>query len=408
MGTKRHMVDHVRDAVLSVEPSGKLVDLFSGMGTVAARMQEDMPVVLNDAMHFTAALARARFLGGARTSTWQDAVQRLRPAFDQQLAYLSSRYHETLAAERAALRGSQADLVAYMAAVKHAANSAERRRAAHQAAESSGESHYQLVAIYFAGGYFSMRQSVALDALRAAIDEDGVLEDRDWLLAAWLGAASLAVNAPGHTAQYLSAGSAAGYKRVLRAWTHDVLDDFAQGLRDVQQLGSQTWRTANEVRVGDALAAVAAGNLSGIGVVYADPPYTRDHYSRFYHVYETMYRYDFPDAKGQGRTRSDGFVSAFSSKRAVASAFHGLFRSVSRMKVPLVVSYPSAGLLQQAGHSVEAIATQHKFAVELRQVDAQHSTLGASRGASRVEAVEHLFVCRPLDAKPGQANTLTL
>src|SRR5690606_9601707 len=29
--------------------------------------------------------------------------------------------------------------------------------------------------------------------------------------------------------------------------------------------------------------------------VYADPPYTRDHYSRYYHVLETMSLHDEPD-----------------------------------------------------------------------------------------------------------------
>ena len=29
-------------------------------------------------------------------------------------------------------------------------------------------------------------------------------------------------------------------------------------------------------------------------IVYADPPYTRDHYSRFYHVLETISLFDSP------------------------------------------------------------------------------------------------------------------
>ncbi len=36
-------------------------------------------------------------------------------------------------------------------------------------------------------------------------------------------------------------------------------------------------------------------NLSDdVRVVYADPPYTRDHYSRFYHGLETLSLRDFP------------------------------------------------------------------------------------------------------------------
>ncbi|MDF2991439.1 MAG: site-specific DNA-methyltransferase [Microbacterium sp.] len=389
------MVDHVRDAVSEAASTGRLLDLFAGMATVAESVSSSRPVVLNDAMHVAGVFARARFLDRTRTRDIDAVLGRLRPSYEAQADALRRAYALELAAEVAATRASKAELHAYMARSNHVANSPDRRRAARAAAQSSGADHYGLTALYFSAGYFSLAQSVELDALRAAIDADPVSDDRDWLLAAWLAAASAAINSPGHTAQFLSARTDSGYRRVLRSWGYDIRHEFVLALQRVRQLGTQNWRQENEVIVGNALALVSGAMPQSLGVVYADPPYTRDHYSRFYHVYETLLRYDFPDAHGQGRTRSDGFLSDFSSRRRVAFAFHELFRGVRRWGVPLVVSYPSSGLLERVGDSVEGIARQHRFGVEVREHGAQHSTMGGSRGASRVGAIERIYICRP-------------
>ena len=50
-------------------------------------------------------------------------------------------------------------------------------------------------------------------------------------------------------------------------------------------------------------------------VVYADPPYTSDHYSRYCDLYETLILYDYPLSEATGRYRPDGFFSRFSIKK---------------------------------------------------------------------------------------------
>lgn len=110
-------------------------------------------------------------------------------------------------------------------------------------------------------------------------------------------------------------------------------------------------------------------------------------------MYETLYRYDFPDSTGAGRNRSDRFTTGFSLKTAVVSSFHDLCRNVSRMQVPLVISYPSSGLLGDAGATVPEIALQYFGDVQTRSYDANHSTMGASTGASKKSATENLYVC---------------
>lgn len=87
-----------------------------------------------------------------------------------------------------------------------------------------------------------------------------------------------------------------------------------------------------------------------VGAVYADPPYTRDHYSRFYHVLETMCLWDNPGVSttriravtntfSRGMYRADRHQSPFCIKSKAPNAFERLFASVRDLKAPLVLSY---------------------------------------------------------------------
>lgn len=392
MGTKRHMVDAVRETVLSLHPEGAVVDLFAGMGTVAASLAADVPIVANDALGFVACIARARFLGADRMTPSDAAAKRLLPAFEAHARWLCEFDAERLDAERIALDASDPELATHMRRAAHVASSATARRAAQAASRSSSRDFYRMSSLYFSTGYFTHSQAIALDALRAAIDADTVVDERDWLLSAWLGAASAVMNAPGHTAQYLFPRSHAAAERVRRAARLDVWELFVRALSENVQVGTGSWRAQNKVTSSDALTLLNSNAVADASVLYADPPYTRDQYSRFYHVYETLYRYDYPDSRGQGRNRSDGFMTDFSKKSGVEAAFRALLRGARRMQLPLVISYPENGLLTTAGATVLGVANEFYANVEVFTVAASHSTMGGSKGSQRKSASEQLFV----------------
>jgi len=387
------MADHVRDAIGDLTNGRRAVDLFSGMGSVAESLRDTASVVTNDALSFTAALSRARFTALERSADPASTAERLRPGFRDRLHTLTARYATQLESELNALGGSRADLVAYMDGAAHVGNSPAHRRRARAAAVSSTGDHYELATLYFSAGYLSLRQALEVDSIRAAIDSDDHVGDRDWLLGAWIAATSVLINAPGHTAQYLRPNSPSAHARIVRTWERSVWDEFVQALGTVALVGTREWRQKNSVFVGDALDLVSAGQLENIGTVYADPPYTKDQYSRYYHVYETLYRYDYPDSSGAGRNRSDRFTTGFSLKTAVVASFHDLCRNVARMQVPLVVSYPSSGLLAELNLTVSDIATQYFGHVETLSFEASHSTMGGSTGTSKKTATENLYVC---------------
>lgn len=393
MGTKRHMADRVGRLIAGLGTTGALLDLFSGIGCVAESLADKKPVVTNDAMSFTAVFARARFTGCSRRWTAGEAISQIRPAYRDRLAELSAQNRTLLRAETRALSADWHALADYFANVQHVANNADVAKEASLSATSKGVDRYRLATLYFAGGYFSVRQAIQLDALRCSIDSlDIDSSTRDWLLSAWLAAAAAVVNAPGHTAQYLKPNTSAAAQRIRRYWRRAIWDEFQNRLIDLHHVGSADWRATNRVEVSEAIALLQSGSVEGVDAIYADPPYTKDQYSRYYHVYETLYRYDFPGAAGQGRARPDRFSTDFCLITRVVDAFTALFDVVADLKIPLVLSYPTSGLLDAAGSDIATLASTRLEILATDTFSAEHSTLGASQGTKTKGALENLYV----------------
>ena len=130
----------------------------------------------------------------------------------------------------------------------------------------------------------------------------------------------------------------------------------------------------------------------GRAVFYADPPYTKDHYSRMYHVLQTLYLYDFPDSVGRGRVRSSRYLSDFSYKSKAASAVSDLVTTVVGRGAHLLLSYPTRGLIDI--DAVRAIVSSAGSVVQ-RTIPFAHSSLGGRHGAASVGVSEALFLVSP-------------
>jgi adenine-specific DNA-methyltransferase len=395
MGTKRALAPAVRDIVQELAPAGQAADLFSGMGSVASALAPATPVLTNDVLRFTTPFARCRFLPSSRTPTG-DVARELFPAYQRQLADLRANFSRRVRAEERAASGSKELLGSYFESSPHVGRSRRWRRKAQVASGTEGSDRYSLATLYFSGGYFSTQQAIELDALRYAIDLAPDSLDQDWLLSGWLSAASAVINAPGHTAQFLKPTNDAIHKRILRQWSRRVWPLFLERLDSLPPVGTKHWRAKNTVTATEARDVVASDAFDSVGLTYADPPYTKDHYSRYYHVYETLYLYDFPGSSGTGRYRDDRFVTDFSIASKVREAFESLFEAVSERGVPLILSYPSNGLLEQRHNGALAALLGEFFTVDRTlEFELDHSTLGASSGTTRKAALERIYVCLP-------------
>jgi adenine-specific DNA-methyltransferase len=120
-------------------------------------------------------------------------------------------------------------------------------------------------------------------------------------------------------------------------------------------------------------------------IFYADPPYSKEHYSRFYHVLESLERYDYPEAVGVGRYRTDRFTTPLSTNTGALSAMNNLLVEIAKRDGVLVLSYPSTGLLtRDLQIDIAELLRSHFRRVRLViSWDSRHSTLGARHGSAR-------------------------
>jgi adenine-specific DNA-methyltransferase len=428
LGSKARMLGQIEEAVATVNPlDGEVVDLFSGSGVVSEALGQRWPVIAVDIQEYARVLASALsaparliddeievLLEAARTTeiAGRDRLAPLLEAEDRAIEAVEAGDPDPLAAiiETGSLSAFERAPAAPVGEVRDAL--------AAVCSDAAGRQNGAIARVY-GGVYFSYRQGLALDALLAVARSFEGEDASDTLLAAAFGAASATVTSVGnHFAQPLRPRDKQGRPKLsaLRVAAQrrrrNVFEIFADRLRQYRDLRGAT-HEVGAVRAD--YRAFLDSPPARPSVVYADPPYTRDHYSRFYHVLETMALGDEPGLSevslggdrvpSRGLYREDRHQSPFCINSQVREAFRDLFVGARSLDAALVLSYspyesgtaarPRPRLLQI--EDLTEMAAAHFGRVELRAAGVlRHSKLNAKivNGLALDEA-ETLIVCVP-------------
>lgn len=222
----------------------------------------------------------------------------------------------------------------------------------------------------YGGHYYSARQAAWLDALRRTLPRSS--EERMLALAALIDAASECAASPGHTAQPFQPTSSAK-SHLFQAWEKSIQGKVRQALK---RINSQVANIPGSVSIGDALDVV--DSLQKGDLAFIDPPYSAVHYSRFYHVLESVATGHVGDVDGVGRypARILRPRSSYSVKREASSAMSALLAAIARRGADAIVTFPnhscSNGL---SGKSIIQMAKEY-FEVTDISVKSKLSTLG--------------------------------
>jgi adenine-specific DNA methylase len=369
LGSKLRFVDRIVDTLTDMNVNGPICDLFSGSGTVTIALSQQFAVTAVDIQEYARVLASAvldrdghdgcRFPDLRISDEAVSLQEQIDDAVGPILAFerralddakvenydLLSEIAEigSLASGGDALVGARSELQAAVRDTRDALRQLSRRTTLAVAFIES-----------FGGLYFSFGQAAYLAALLAAAHRVSRAELRDGALAPLLSCASELANTVGkHFAQPIRIRDLSG-----RIKPHML----ARVARDRSKCPATAYRAALERFLllpkpphrGTAYRADYATFLSqtqtAFGAVYADPPYTRDHYSRYYHVLETMARGDVPEisktkirARGErlsrGMYRLDRHQSPFSIISQAPAAFETLISRVAALGIPLLISY---------------------------------------------------------------------
>lgn len=244
----------------------------------------------------------------------------------------------------------------------------------------------------YGGHYFSPTQALTIDYLLKCLPPDE--PENTICLAALISAASKCAASPGHTAQPFQPTETAGIY-IQEAWRRDPLALCRNTLLDICPRNAQV--------VGEAIIADAikyASTLNHDDLVIVDPPYSSVHYSRFYHVLETIALGYCGEPQGAGRYPpiEERPQSDFSRKGRSAQALGNLLQQLSQVGSTVIFTFPegrcSNGL---SGSTVIELARPY-FTVGEQIVQGRFSTLGGNKRhrQARLPSSELILLLNPL------------
>jgi len=397
MGTKRLLAPEICKE-LATKRNGPVLDLFSGMSAVGQAVGQSRAIWGNDVQRYAYEVIRTLFLDGDTPTLLPDAENCLVLAHEHKdwLRSLASESFsfEDEAGETGTARGYQL----LQEKISHNKSFGDLKNLLTLSSVELDRNKYVSFTVNYGGAYFSLDQAAEIDGIRWAIDymrKDGLLSEATWRrMLVCLGRACLVVsNTTGHFAQFLKPKeqNVARYRATL---SRSVGEVFLSVCRSIKPIGTADWRKGNvafNLEANELLELFEKMSLSP-GVIYCDPPYTADHYSRYYHVLETLVLNDTPDLSGAGLYRPDRHSSQFSIKTKVKQAVSEMISRTAACGADIVVSYPLSGLLETPKQFVTDCLTTHYRTVEpIKEISHSHSTMGASKGKERLPVVELLF-----------------
>lgn len=346
MGSKRAVLLNGLGTLLEREiaDADRFVDLFTGSAAVASHVAQKyaVPVLASDLQTYSVVLANA-------------VIQRRRK--------LDWKKHWGNWHSRAAL------LIGSLPRIPSTSCSMTRDTVRRCRVWCANRSELKITAAY-GGHYFSPRQAVWIDALRATLPKSPAA--RNVALAALIQAASQCAAAPGHTAQPFQPTKTA--KKFLKdAWSRSVLQKTKRAFILLCGIAAKEEGQAKLIDANLLAKKLRKGDL-----VFIDPPYSGVHYSRFYHVLELIARGRSGKVTGMGRYPHERHRprSKYSLQSEARGALDNLLGTIARRGSRIILTFPnhkcSNGL---SGDIVYQIACRH-FNVVRKSVASRFSSLG--------------------------------
>ena len=264
---------------------------------------------------------------------------------------------------------------------------------------------YPLIANYYAGSYFSIQQALELDRLRNGIEylrSENYISTWQYhfLLTCLLNVASKVVYTAGkHFAQPIKPENTLKtevlHKRFYEDRLKDVCVEFTKSSQALFSVSVRNLRSNSNIALSKTMEEIVSkpSCLPTTSVIYADPPYTAQQYSRYYHIPEVIFDYKYPQLQVINGKATNGlypdikFKSRFCSKRGAPFAFADLFKLTAEMNSSLIVSY-SSSLSEETGNlrmieleQILALSATYlpTYSNELVKFDFQYRQLNSTR-----------------------------
>lgn len=244
---------------------------------------------------------------------------------------------------------------------------------------------FNLFSKTYSDTYFSAMQCDEIDSIRFAIEKIDDEYKKALYLTCLMYAMGYAQSTTGHFAQYLPPT----HGRVIPLRKINIWNVFLDKCDNIKVKFSKFENKCFNNDYKDFFRMPELENfLKQAKLVYVDPPYTAEQYSRFYHILETLVKYDYPEVMAKGKYRKDRYFSGFSQSSKVKDEFQVMIKNFSTYKVKLAISYSNKGLIPIT--DITNICHNYYGNVSLSTFNYKHST----QGKGNLKVKEFLIICK--------------
>lgn len=377
LGSKLQILDEIEQEIDSITPvNGTVCDLFAGSGAVSNRLSSKYQVYANDTQHYSEVLLKV-LLDGVdvrNTPNYEEIISS--KYYKGNYSQLSNIFADALAYEKRILESEDYEGLRFLRELnlcydaslvedEKVSKAKEIYRKAFDEFSINNiqrlkrdKSIYELFTLYYSTSYFSIQQCIEIDSIRATIDglyfsKKIESRSRDYLLACLLHSISEIVSSVGKNfAQPIKVVDEKGNLKsfAIKRCMKDRRMELKESFIDIfNKLSFLKVLDSNKVFCTDAYSLVSSGIVKEVDTFYLDPPYTIDHYSRFYHIPETLVLYDYPElerkkVKGKyqllnGRYRNDRYQSDFCIPSEGKGALKKLMGAIANNGSQVILSY---------------------------------------------------------------------
>lgn len=361
MGSKREILEYINTSIEDLNVDSEwFCDLFSGTSVVAGALKDDYNIHANDIQEYSSIFSNTYFSNLKKTIN----LNILDEIYNKSLM-LVNEFEE----KYPDLRFDYSDVKFFteLKKIESEQQSLINRRF---------DIGFNLFTKYYSGTYWSFDQCVWIDSIRAIAEDYKGLPEYYAILSSLIFAMSYASQSTGHFAQYRDV-TESNMNDIMIYRNKDIWTLFSKKFEELLNLLDSDINKEKKITSLDYVDCLRIVEENSI--IYADPPYSTVHYSRFYHAIETLVRYDHPTIKYKGRYRDDRHQSPFDKRSEVKDAFTLLFEGVKARKSHLILSYSDNGMISQTDIlSIGEIIFGKDYVSDVKTKEYIHSKMGRS------------------------------
>lgn len=329
MGNKNKLLDFIIPEILNLTDNEDVVcDLMSGTCSISYALKEFRNIITNDIQFYSYIIAKALIENNSNVITSEKAINDLYVNFDN----------------------------------------------------NKRNKIYSFFVDNYSDTYFSSEQCLEIDSIRFAIDQLKDENDKHLYLVALMNAMCVSQSTSGHFAQYLPSN----HPRLYKIKNKSIWEEFLKKTNDLSNITFSKYKNTSFNL--DYRDLIKREEFEKANLIYIDPPYTGEQYSRFYHILETVCKYDNPQLEYKALYRQDRFKSNLSLRKKAFDEFEFLLKQLSLKKKKIVLSYSTKGLLKE--YEMEFLFRKYFKNIEIKRISYNHSTQG--KGSVPIE--ELLFI----------------